>query len=470
MKQHLIPVIGLLCLVGCKDNAEISDLDSFGQSRNSVSKISNLDCIQRHIGLNTQTRSVDQVNIEPYIYEGDTVMYVVNYKDGWELLSNDTSVPMVVAHADEGEFVKDSLPKNMAAYFDNVAKNLYDRYADGVANSDVCGEWSQYCVPGSIIGPVSPRDTIIIDARDTLLNDYIIDVSYETVVGSGGWVPIDTIGFTVTNINECSLNIETEWGVRNPWNMYAPMNVKGHYDSNHTAVIVGQYLTFLRRNFNAEIMVADSLNYDSSTGEFVPIHYSTTILDHVANTVQDSYVEVQNAAIVIRGITYDMNTIYNNEKPITDLNKTRSYLTRLGFTCIGKSITYDNLSNKIDIGVPQLLPILNNAVDATDNDLYGLAMVIAVRKNHVRSDIRYGWLGFDRNGNSTIVYDNGHYYFKYQCYHSIDYVVDEMRARWIDDSVYDNIWVTIDSGFQQNVSTNDYQGSFVWDMSLTPYF
>lgn len=469
MKKILIPVFGLLCLVGCNDNAEISDLESFDQSPVSISKLSNLDCIQRRIGMNPQTRSANQVCIEPYIYEGDTVMYIVNYDDGWELLSNDTSVPMVVAHADAGEFVKDSLPMSMAAYFDNVAKNLYDRYSAGVANSDVCGEWSQYGSSSSIIGPITPSDTIIMDARDTLFSGLVTYVSYETVVGTGGWVPIDTIDYAVTNLDGCSVNIETEWGVGSPWNMYAPMNDEGYCDNNHAAVIVGQYFTFLRRNFNAEIMVADSLSYDSRIGEFVPAHYGTSILDHVANTVQDSYTEVQNAAIVIRGITYDMNTIYSNGNPITDLNKTRRYLTGLGFTCINKPITYNNLYDKISNRKPLLLPILNNAAPAFNN-LYSLAMAIAVRKNHVRSRIRYGWLGFDHNGNSTIGYENGRSYYKYQCKHSTDYIVDEMRARWIDDTSYDDIWVTIDGGFLQNVGSSDYQGSFVWDVSLNPYF
>lgn len=468
MKKLLISLISLLCVVSCNDNVEIADFDSFQQSSTTISKSSNLDLIHQRIGQKTQTRSNFQTNIEPYLYEGDTVMYIVNYEDGWELLSNDTSVPMVVAHADEGFFVKDSLPQSMMVYFDNIAKNLYDRIAAGLTNSDIVGEWNYFDDLTGFSDPYFPRDTFIVDVKDTLIYDLVHIVSYDTVVGSGGWVPIDTIYHTTTNVDEKSLIINTEWGAGWPWNMFAPMYEKGNRQNNHAAVMVGQYLTYLRRMFNADFLVADSLTYDSSIGEYIPARYGTTILDHVANTIYDSSVEVQNAATVIRGITYDMNTIYYNGKPITDLNKTRTYLMGLGFGYQSRPITYNNIYNKLNSRIPLLLPILDNS--ATDNDFYCLAMAIAVRRCHVKSRIRYGWLGFDKNGNPTIGYDNGTYYYKYQSYQSMDCFVDEMRARWIDGIDYDNTWITIDAGIQQNINGNEYLGSSVWDLSLYPYF
>lgn len=69
---------------------------------------SNIDMIRHHVGMNTLTRANDGCSIVPYVYEGDTVMYVVNYAEGWELLSNDTSVPMVLAHAQSGSYIQDS--------------------------------------------------------------------------------------------------------------------------------------------------------------------------------------------------------------------------------------------------------------------------------------------------------------------------------------------------------------------------
>ncbi len=468
MKKLLISLISLLCVVSCNDNVEIADFDSFQQSSTAISKSSNLDLIHQRIGQKTQTRSNFQTNIEPYLYEGDTVMYIVNYEDGWELLSNDTSVPMVVAHADEGFFVKDSLPQSMMVYFDNIAKNLYDRIAAGLTNSDIVGEWNYFGDLPGIIDPYFPRDTFIVDVKDTLIYGLVQIVNYDTIIGSGSWVPIDTIYHTVTIQNEGTLKIESEWSAGWPWNMFAPMYEKGNRQNNHAAVMVAQYLTYLRRMFNADFLVADSLTYDSSVGEYIPARYSTTILDHVANTIYDSSVEVQNAATVIRGITYDMNTIYYNGKPITELNKTRTYLTGLGFGYQSRPITYNNLYNKLHSRIPLLLPILDNT--ATDNDFYCLAMATAVRRSLVKSRIRYGWLGFDKNGNPTIEYENGTYYYKYQSYQSTDYIVDEMRARWIDGIIHDNTWITLDGGIQQNINGNEYLGSSVWDLSLYPYF
>ena len=38
-----------------------------------------------------RTRAGDPVRLEPVIYEGDTVMYIANYGEGWEVFSNSTA-------------------------------------------------------------------------------------------------------------------------------------------------------------------------------------------------------------------------------------------------------------------------------------------------------------------------------------------------------------------------------------------
>lgn len=46
----------------------------------------NKSAIQKHIAdhKKERTRSGEEINLEPVIYEGDTVMYVANYGEGWK--------------------------------------------------------------------------------------------------------------------------------------------------------------------------------------------------------------------------------------------------------------------------------------------------------------------------------------------------------------------------------------------------
>ncbi len=59
--------------------------------------------------------------ILPKVFKGDTVMFLVNYDKGWELLSADKRAPMVVMQADEGHMTLDEL-------FTNPAEVLFDTW------------------------------------------------------------------------------------------------------------------------------------------------------------------------------------------------------------------------------------------------------------------------------------------------------------------------------------------------------
>ena len=42
--------------------------------------------------------------LEPYVMDGDTVAWIANYDEGWELLSNDRRSPLVLARSESGRF------------------------------------------------------------------------------------------------------------------------------------------------------------------------------------------------------------------------------------------------------------------------------------------------------------------------------------------------------------------------------
>lgn len=152
MKKLLISILGLLCMASCNDSAEVVEESCPNFEFETQTSFSNLDYIQQRIGMeHPQTRAGETVSIEPYVYEGDTVMYIVNYEDGWELYSNDTSLPMILGKSDTGslDLNSNSIPENLKGYFENTAALIHARFSTGLSNSQSVGEWGIY-VPDSI--------------------------------------------------------------------------------------------------------------------------------------------------------------------------------------------------------------------------------------------------------------------------------------------------------------------------------
>ena len=94
----------LISLISCTD--DVSNLDSaIKDTNNENSKLSETEaaiqnCIVRKHGL---SRS-ETMTMLPYILEGDTVMYIVNYSTGWEIYANDIHMPMIVMQSEVGNF------------------------------------------------------------------------------------------------------------------------------------------------------------------------------------------------------------------------------------------------------------------------------------------------------------------------------------------------------------------------------
>lgn len=62
-----------------------------------------LEIIKNEIGYaDNLTRSSSNTSIVPYVYDEDTVMYIVNYSEGWDIFSSNKYVPMILASSEKG--------------------------------------------------------------------------------------------------------------------------------------------------------------------------------------------------------------------------------------------------------------------------------------------------------------------------------------------------------------------------------
>ena len=110
-----------------------------------------------------QTRAME-VSIEPILFEEDTVMYLINYEEGWELISADKRAPLHISRSDYGHMNIDKLYDNPGKkiYLNSIASKIYS--SEAIFSTPIQVHTSAAIVIGSVITRSSGDNT---DHNDT---------------------------------------------------------------------------------------------------------------------------------------------------------------------------------------------------------------------------------------------------------------------------------------------------------------
>lgn len=186
-----------------------------------------LNYIYRH------TDSPRIVSINPVKRDGDALLYVVNYADGWSLFSADKHLPPVVAENNTGAFRLGSLDNpGVLMWMDDMmdlTKRLRQETEKASAN-EFTDLWEGR--------PTTQKET-----GDPAKSQY----TWTKVLISSTQEEIDTL--TVGPF------LQTEWGQKNPWNKRLPYCNGERFRTGCTAVAVSQLLFF----FNDSIGIPSGL-------------------------------------------------------------------------------------------------------------------------------------------------------------------------------------------------------------------
>lgn len=140
--NHFTLVTSVFILSACQNNAidfvtpsinyHASEVDSlFVPCKNAISTY--ID----HIVRPYKTRSNDIIELQPIVIDNDTLMYYVNYENGWELFSNNYRMPMTLMKSDNGQFNYDELVKTpeFNIYFSGLIDDLKLANASSIESS-----------------------------------------------------------------------------------------------------------------------------------------------------------------------------------------------------------------------------------------------------------------------------------------------------------------------------------------------
>ena len=147
----LIPILGLL---SCSNELQETLHMAIAMSNESISfpttektkietDISNYITKIKPGNTSTFSKASNNYSLTPYIYKGDTIMYIANYTSGWELYSADQRTPLIMASSETGSF--DMNDNTMApafkSYLNSVAEELYQIKQMDTTEGETYGLW-----------------------------------------------------------------------------------------------------------------------------------------------------------------------------------------------------------------------------------------------------------------------------------------------------------------------------------------
>ena len=201
---------------------------------------SNEKAINRYIEQRHPVKSRSNTRLIPIIQHGDTVAFLANYDEGWELFSNNTSLPMVLMKSEKGSFYP--LDKDKKSPFEN----FYDNFIEDLSSRPVCEEASaMWDFFGSDQGP-------------------------QIQASSGDWVG-NACDFAESVYTPKGGRLKTQWGQGGYYNQSVPY----YCDSTHihsmvgcNAVALGQVLYHSNKYFGLPKSTVSTAIYDPEANQY----------------------------------------------------------------------------------------------------------------------------------------------------------------------------------------------------------
>lgn len=373
-----------------------------------------------------------QVLIDPITHASDTVMYLVNYEDGWEILSGDIRMPKVLIKSDSGSLSREDILSSPATRL--FMENLSDAISD-IQHSE------SYRLPDGVTDSWAP-----------VLRDSIIDTRLIRVLTF-----IDT---TVVSQRLRDHLMETSWGQGSPWNVYAPYTDStrsSHCYTGCVPVAAAQVLYYLHNKIGYPETIcgsaycdtyipasADSIvlnSADISFSDFSQEHWSEMPLAGNASSGTDKV----SALMMYLGYHYSAQYFRNKTSAYTSY-ALNLFPTLFSISCNSFNVStngYSTLDSMLSTQVYyQELPVILSILRQVPSGWSGHNVVVD-GYNHTQNRVRYHYAYY-------IIPDGG-FILPGQDPVSFDYV----------DTYYESTYVAINWGWDGAYNYSN-SGSTIW--------
>ncbi|MDE6096494.1 MAG: C10 family peptidase [Muribaculaceae bacterium] len=333
------------------------------------------------------TRALNSFSLTPFVEDGDTLLYVAQYSDGWEIYSANQEDNMLILSSSTGHFdINDPLMppamKDIIFANTNISRNSTD---DITVNKS----W----------GAASLTIQDFENGKTTVKNKYNLQRSAiaQNDLPPGHWVLIETETIDSKEFVSPKL-IKTKWGQSYPWFQYTPFNINSYNLYQHTlvgcvAVALSQYLYFThykdgipRNTVTNATPTSNGLDYSFSGS-------SSSIWDQMAI---DAYQNGTNEAALLLGyVGRKVNSQYGLTATGSGPEYSTPFLASIYNTSFSRiPLSYDYIVSTIDKGYPLISDARSNKLTNGTTLLYstGHYFIIDQYKSlSVTTKYTYGW-------------------------------------------------------------------------------
>lgn len=283
----------------------------------------------------------EECKILPYICMGDTVAFIANYHaGGFEIFTNDFSLPMVIARSEKGYFTPLTIDEDTP--FHNFFKGLAEYLATAPSHSGyIDASWPVSPVTKPLKAPVIPGEEII----NLIYVGQAYDVKSEIHTPQGG--RLTTKWGQTDGYNQCIPSASYEDGTISP--------VRGVVGCN--GVAAGQYLYHSNKYYGLPDKVPATATYNRGTNTFTFSNFTDkawqSIDDGINPELSQSYAKLYPTSVFLGYCAASVMSKYNIGETNAYPTNTISFINKeTGLSFKSGRYTDKNVKNILQAGRP----------------------------------------------------------------------------------------------------------------------
>lgn len=320
--KKILSLLALAIIASCSTLTPSSDNETLIKKFNSYDVT--LPEVEKYAYAKYGNTKGDLIDIEALVRDSDTLGYVLNYGEGWEVLSGDKRCTPILAKGD-GHYLFDSLIPPQKIWFESELEKIgaiKDGYGVQTKSGPSEGElfWQRINAPTSLTKAEG---------------DPIEDNQYWELVEIIDW---DYDVYTTGHL------IQTKWGQEYPWNMYCPgpalsMPSSNAYPAGCAPVAGAQLLYFLHYRMNKPQSFYQAIQGSPES----PIFSGLSMYTWDDMAIDRSEVDIKDhhlSARLIRWVGKKIDVDYNEVGTDGKISKFESFLEEMHTDLGGSQLTF----------------------------------------------------------------------------------------------------------------------------------
>lgn len=340
MKKTLLTLFGCVILASCTN--EVEQMDANMDAQNDIQYVVEeesspnvtLADIQAYMdkGSDIASRNGGDGEIEVITYQNDTVMYLLKYSNGWEMMPGDKRFPLRVAYNEKGTLNYANMHDAQRAWFESMAEEIHvmKKHGKGIEN-EYCKVWNAFSKKNKKKNPSSRSEN----------GEWMLHNTRETVNAN------ETISHLISTHWD-------QWSYRgllgyDDYNMYCPLNSDrdGHRPAGCIAVAGAQVLYHFHKIWGVPMFAATTASYNARTNKYTFDGWGTSTWTGINNN------EMASIALLLGHVGVLCNMDYQDDGSGSNINKLSNALSEYGIGCsIMNSWNSDTIRNNISLNKP----------------------------------------------------------------------------------------------------------------------